>query len=261
MSAAQTQIRARITRVGSEYREAVTSGTCKLCITDWAARSSHSASLRPSRPAPAPPKWLSASTAPISTTMTGTRSSLSSSPDALRVTPTKGERSLVDARTIREGRPFLSRKARRARRENGEKRSAKRPRKNSSPVTLVTVPQEFSISGSCETSCVNGRAHATARRRFLSHFPGDHERAWGRSRYPSCLSDKAYRTCFAMGIAAFLVCSKWQSEMTCDICLGWALWRVGIAACPRALPNVAALMGGLAALGAGCRRVAGVLCL
>ena len=38
MNAAQTQIRARITHVGSEYRKAVTSGTCELCITDWSAR-------------------------------------------------------------------------------------------------------------------------------------------------------------------------------------------------------------------------------
>lgn len=37
MRAAKMQIRVRITRVGSEYRKAVTSGTCKLCITDWAA--------------------------------------------------------------------------------------------------------------------------------------------------------------------------------------------------------------------------------
>ena len=36
--AAKTQIRARITHVGSEYRKAVTSGTCELCITDWSAR-------------------------------------------------------------------------------------------------------------------------------------------------------------------------------------------------------------------------------
>lgn len=35
---AKTWIRARITRVGSEYRKAVTSGTCELCITDWSAR-------------------------------------------------------------------------------------------------------------------------------------------------------------------------------------------------------------------------------
>lgn len=56
MSAAQTQIRARITRVGSEYRKDVTSGTCELCITDWAVRSSPSVSSRPSKPAPAPPK-------------------------------------------------------------------------------------------------------------------------------------------------------------------------------------------------------------
>ena len=36
--AAKTQIRARITYVGSEYRKTVTSGTCELCITDWSAR-------------------------------------------------------------------------------------------------------------------------------------------------------------------------------------------------------------------------------
>jgi hypothetical protein len=49
---------------------------------------------------------------PTSTTTTGTRSSSSSSPDASRATPTKDERSLADVRTIREGRPLLSRKAR-----------------------------------------------------------------------------------------------------------------------------------------------------
>lgn len=38
MNAAQMQIRARITRVGSEYRKDVTSGTCELCIADWGAR-------------------------------------------------------------------------------------------------------------------------------------------------------------------------------------------------------------------------------
>ncbi|MGP1498339.1 MAG: hypothetical protein ACTTI9_07435 [Schaalia odontolytica] len=36
--AGKTRIRARITHVGSEYREDVTSGTCELCITDWSAR-------------------------------------------------------------------------------------------------------------------------------------------------------------------------------------------------------------------------------
>ena len=35
---AKTQIRARITHVGSEYRKDVTSGTCELCIADWSAR-------------------------------------------------------------------------------------------------------------------------------------------------------------------------------------------------------------------------------
>ena len=48
------------------------------------------------------------------------------------------------------------------------------------PVTLITVSSGFFLS--VETFCVNGRAHATARRRFLSHFPGDHGRAWARSR-------------------------------------------------------------------------------
>ena len=36
--AAKTQIRARITHVGSEYRKDVTSGTCELCIADWSGR-------------------------------------------------------------------------------------------------------------------------------------------------------------------------------------------------------------------------------
>ena len=36
--AVMTQIRARITHVGSEYRKDVTSGTCELCIADWSAR-------------------------------------------------------------------------------------------------------------------------------------------------------------------------------------------------------------------------------
>ena len=36
--AVKTQIRARITHVGSEYRKVVTSGTCELCIADWSAR-------------------------------------------------------------------------------------------------------------------------------------------------------------------------------------------------------------------------------
>ena len=36
--AAKTQLRARITHVGSEYRKDVTLGTCELCIADWSAR-------------------------------------------------------------------------------------------------------------------------------------------------------------------------------------------------------------------------------
>ena len=38
MNAAKTQIRSRITHVGSEYRRDVTSCTCELCIADWSAR-------------------------------------------------------------------------------------------------------------------------------------------------------------------------------------------------------------------------------
>ena len=38
--AAKAQIRARITRAGSECRKDVTSGTCKLCITEACTRAS-----------------------------------------------------------------------------------------------------------------------------------------------------------------------------------------------------------------------------
>ena len=119
MNVAQTQIRARITHVGSEYRKDVTSGTCEFCIADWVARSSPSASLRPSKPAPAPPKWSSASTALTSTT-TGARRTSSSSPGASRVTLTEDEQSLVDARKAREGRSFLAKRC--------EERSEKTPK-------------------------------------------------------------------------------------------------------------------------------------
>ena len=37
MRAAKTQIRARITHVGNECCKDVTSGSCELCIADWAA--------------------------------------------------------------------------------------------------------------------------------------------------------------------------------------------------------------------------------
>ena len=63
-----------------------------------------------------------------------------------------------------------------------EKWSSKRARTQSMPVALVTVPQELSISRSCETSCVNGCAHATARRRSPPHSPGVSSLAWARSR-------------------------------------------------------------------------------
>ena len=44
VEAVKAQVHARITHVGSEYRKDVTSGTCKLCITDWVVPSSPSAS-------------------------------------------------------------------------------------------------------------------------------------------------------------------------------------------------------------------------
>lgn len=134
--AAKTQIRSRITHVGSEYRKDVTSDTRKLCITDWAARSSPSASSRPSKPAPAPPK--------------GTVVSVE-----------KGAKS--EARKRRES------------------ITQTRPRQ---PDACYASHCFFRVLLSVGTFCVNGRAHATARRRFLSHFPGDHERAWARQMPP-----------------------------------------------------------------------------
>ena len=125
MSAAQAQIRASITRVGSEYRKDVTSGTCELCITDWAARSSPSASSRPSKPAPAPRRWSGASMARTSTTATGTRSSSSLNPGASRVTLTKDGQPLVDAWNIREGWSFL-----RERRDEQSENTSKNDRRN-----------------------------------------------------------------------------------------------------------------------------------
>ena len=130
--AAKTQIRARITHVGSEYRKDITSGTCALCITDWVARSSPSASSRPSRPVPAPPKWSSASTAPASTTMTGARRSSSTSPGASRVTLTKDiQLSLMPGTSEMVGR-FC--------REKREKRS-ENTSKNDRPNAPATTPR------------------------------------------------------------------------------------------------------------------------
>lgn len=129
--AAKTQIRARITHVGSEYRKDITSGTCALCITDWGARSSPSASSMPSRPVPAPPKWSSASTVPVSTTMTGARRSSSPSPGASRVTLTKDiQPSLMPGTSERVGR-FC--------REKREKRS-ENTSKNDRPNAPATTP-------------------------------------------------------------------------------------------------------------------------
>ena len=129
--AAKTQIRMRITHVGSEYRKDITSGTCALCITDWVARSSPSVSSRPSRPVPAPPKWSSASTAPASTTMTGARRSSSPSPGASRVTLTKDiQPSLMPGTSERVGR-FC--------REKREKRS-ENTSKNDRPNAHATTP-------------------------------------------------------------------------------------------------------------------------
>ena len=95
--AAQTQIRARITYVGSEYRKDVTSGTCS------------------------------------SASPTG--------PRAHRPRHPRGRRSLYPC--LRNGRSFLSKKARRAKRENAENRSSKRARDNPVPVMLVTVSSEY----------------------------------------------------------------------------------------------------------------------
>ena len=120
MRAAKAQIRARITHVGNEYQKDVTSSPRKLCITDWVARSSPSASSRPSKPASEPPKWLSASTVPTSTTTTGTRNSSSSSPGTSRVTQTKDENpSLVPGTSETAGR--FCRKRREDRSENTPK--------------------------------------------------------------------------------------------------------------------------------------------
>lgn len=132
--AAKTQIRARITYVGSEYRKDVTSDTRKLCITDWAARSSPSASSRPSKPASAPPK--------------GTVVSVE-----------KGAKS-----------------------EARKRRESITQTRTRQPDACYASHCFFRVLLSVGTFCVNGRAHATARRRFLSHFPGDHEHAWARSR-------------------------------------------------------------------------------
>lgn len=60
---------------------------------------------------------------------------------------------------------------------------------------IQTRPQEpdacyashcfFRVLSPVETFCVNGRAHATTRRRFLSHFPAMASPAWARSRMTS----------------------------------------------------------------------------
>lgn len=57
--------------------------------------------------------------------------------------------------------------------------------KNRRKLIIQTHPREleacyashcfFRVLSPVETFCVNGRAHATARCRFLSHFPGDLE--------------------------------------------------------------------------------------
>ena len=50
------------------------------------------------------------------------------------------------------------------------------------PVTLITVSSGCFLS--VETFCVNGRAHATPRRRFLLHFPGNDEPRVGAFAFP-----------------------------------------------------------------------------
>lgn len=69
----------------------------------------------------------------------------------------------------------------RATQKFAENSSSKRARENPMPITLITVSSGFFLS--VETFCVNGRAHATARRRFLSHFPGNDEPRVGAFAY------------------------------------------------------------------------------
>ena len=62
-----------------------------------------SACSRPSKPAPAPPRRLSVSTAPTSTTTTGMKNNSSTSPSASRVTSTKARSPFVAARAAPSG--------------------------------------------------------------------------------------------------------------------------------------------------------------
>ena len=135
--------------------------------------------LGSSKPAPAPPKWSSASTVPTFTTTTGTRRSSSSSPGTSRVTQTKDENpSLVTGTPERAGR--FCRKG--AKSEVKIRRKSITQTRTRQPDGCYASHCFFRVLLSVGTFCVNGRAHATARRRFLSHFPGDHEHAWARSR-------------------------------------------------------------------------------
>ena len=132
--AAKTQIRARITYVGSEYRKDVTSGTCS------------------------------------SASPTGPRTHRPRHP--------RGRRSPHPR--LRKDWSFLSKKgAKSEARKRRESITQTRPRQ---PDACYASHCFFRVLLSVGTFCVNGRAHATARRRFLSHFPGDHEHAWARSR-------------------------------------------------------------------------------
>ena len=71
-------------------RVAPSSSRRTACTMQTAGPSSPSASSRPSKPAPAPPRWLTASMEPTYTT-TGTRSS----PDAFRSSRARGRRVVV----------------------------------------------------------------------------------------------------------------------------------------------------------------------
>ena len=131
-----------------------------------AAPSSPSASSRPSKPAPAPPRWSSVSTASTSTMATGMRLS----PDVFLLSRARGGGWPWRARMDRKGHAKVRRKL----------IIQTRPRE---PDACYANHCFFRVLSPVETFCVNGRAHATARRRFLSHFPGNDEPRVGAFAY------------------------------------------------------------------------------
>lgn len=167
-NSARARTRVAASPPGSDPRagETSSSSTRTACTMRAAARSSPSAYSRPSKPAPAPPRWSSISTAPTSTTMTGTRSS----PDAFRLSRARGAGWPWRARMDREGHANVRRKL----------IIQARPRETDACYASHCF---FRVLLSVETFCVNGRSHATTRRRFLSHFPGNDEPRVGAFAY------------------------------------------------------------------------------